>query len=588
MIGSFKLKLVLWFALLALVPLGIAFYGYHSLALRSETRRTDGGLEAALRGALAGYVIQLDAASRQAEQLARDPRLQHALRRHDLPTLRQLVAGIDGAAVSEGSVVIGATAGPAGVRTVTVVGGNSILGRVSIRVVIDSALLTRLGAGLAAGDRLVAAKAGTIVVGAPPGTPLVLRSGVPARVRVAGTTYRGLATEPLSDPQGLSFVALAPQRTLDAGARSSQQGIAAALLSSLVLLGAITYLLGKSVVGTLRRFAEAAHSIAGGRLGERVEVRGRDEFANLARAFNDMASQLEQQRLDVQTERARVRDATQRLGEALVSTHDARQLLRVIVESAVEATGARGGIVIGRDGEAARAGEPEAAGERIAFPLRAGASDFGHLVIVAASFDAGQIETARSLTAQAVVALENAQLHRLVQHQALIDSLTGLANRRSAEDTLRFELARSARFGGEICIVLADLDDFKQINDRYGHPFGDELLKEFANAMRATVRESDLAARWGGEEFALVLPETNAEGGALLAERIREIVESRMVQAPDGTDVRITGSFGVASFPESEELGELLAAADSALYGAKRAGKNRVVISPESIRPQTG
>jgi diguanylate cyclase (GGDEF)-like protein len=301
-----------------------------------------------------------------------------------------------------------------------------------------------------------------------------------------------------------------------------------------------------------------------------------------------MASQLEQRRLDVQTERARVREATERLGEALASTHDPRQLLRVVVESAVEATGAEGGIVIGRDGEIARAGEPEAAGERIAFPMRAGASDFGHLVIVSASFDPGQIEAARSLSSQAVVALENAQLHRIVQHQALIDSLTGLANRRSAEDTLKFELARATRFGGEICVVLADLDDFKQINDRYGHPFGDELLKEFANALRATVRESDVAARWGGEEFALVLPGTGAEGGADLANRVREIVEGRMVQAPDGTDVRVTGSFGVASFPESEELGELLAAADSALYAAKREGKNRVVVSAESVKPYIG
>ena len=588
MIGSFKLKLVLWFALLALVPLGIAFYGYDALAQRSETRRTDGGLESALRGALAGYVIRLEAASSQAEQLARDPRLQRALRRHDRTALRRLVSRVDGAAVSDGDVVIGSTGSPAAVRTVTVVGGRRVVGRVSIRVVIDDALLARLGAGLAAGDRLVAVRSGSIVVGASPGVHLALRSGVPKRVHIAGSTYRGLATVPLSDPQGLSFVALAPQRLLDAGARDSEQGVGAALLSSLVLLGAITYLLGKSVVGTLRRFADAANSIAGGKLGERVEIRGRDEFANLARAFNDMASQLEQQRLDVQTERARVRDATQRLGEALVSTHDARQLLRVIVESAVEATGATGGIVIGRDGEVARAGDPEAAGERIAFPLRAGASDFGHLVIVAASFDGGQIETARSLTGQAVVALENAQLHRLVQHQALVDSLTGLANRRSAEDTLRFELARAARFGGEICLVLADLDDFKLVNDRYGHPFGDELLKEFANAMRATVRDSDIAARWGGEEFALVLPGTSSEGGALLARRIREIVESRMLQAPDGTDVRLTSSFGVASYPECEEFGELLAAADSALYGAKREGKNRVVVSPESIKPQIG
>jgi two-component system, cell cycle response regulator len=585
---SFKLRLVFWFALLALVPLGIAFYGYDSLAKRSETRRTDGGLESALRGALAGYAISLESATSRAEQLARDPRLQRALRRGDRPTLRRLVARVEGAAVFDGVTEIGITSSPAAVRTVTVVAGNRILGRVSVRVVINAALLARLGAGLAPGDRLVAVQADRIVGGAPSGAPLALRSGAAGRIVVGGTAYRGLATVPLSEPQGLSFAALAPQSTLDAGARTSERRIAIALLSSLVLLGGITYLLGKSVVGTLRRFADAAHSIAGGRLAERVEVRGRDEFAQLARAFNDMASQLEQRRLDVQTERARVREATERLGEALTSTHDPRQLLRVVVESAVEATGAEGGIVIGRDGEIARAGEPEAAGERIAFPMRAGASDFGHLVIVSASFDAGQIEAARSLSSQAVVALENAQLHRIVQHQALIDSLTGLANRRSAEDTLKFELARATRFGGEICVVLADLDDFKQINDRYGHPFGDELLKEFANALRATVRESDVAARWGGEEFALVLPGTGAEGGADLANRVREIVEGRMVQAPDGTDVRVTGSFGVASFPESEELGELLAAADSALYAAKREGKNRVVVSAESVKPYIG
>ena len=136
--------------------------------------------------------------------------------------------------------------------------------------------------------------------------------------------------------------------------------------------------------------------------------------------------------------------------------------------------------------------------------------------------------------------------------------------------------------------MLADLDDFKQVNDRYGHPFGDELLKEFANALRAAARDSDVAARWGGEEFALILPGTGAEGGLRLAERVRELVESRLVQAADGSNVGITGSFGVASFPESEELGELIAAADSALYAAKREGKNRVVISAESKPPQIG
>ena len=176
-------------------------------------------------------------------------------------------------------------------------------------------------------------------------------------------------------------------------------------------------------------------------------MRGNDEFAQLGRAFNDMASQLEQRVAELEMERTRVRDAAARFGEALVATHDPGQLMRVIAESAVEATGALGGVVLDRSGELARTGDPDAQGERIAFPLRAGSSDFGSLVLIASSFDAEQVETAASLAAHAVVALDNARLHRIVERQALVDSLTGLANRRSLEQTLRSELARASRFG---------------------------------------------------------------------------------------------------------------------------------------------
>jgi diguanylate cyclase (GGDEF)-like protein len=296
-----------------------------------------------------------------------------------------------------------------------------------------------------------------------------------------------------------------------------------------------------------------------------------------------MAAQLEQRLAELETERTRVRDATTRFGEALVATHDPTQLLRVVVESAVEATGASGGLVFGPQGELVRAGDPEAPGERIAFPLRAGQSDFGQLVITSPSFDADQVETAASLAAQAVVALDNARLHRIVERQALVDSLTGLANRRNLEDTLRSELARAARFNDVVCVVLADLDDFKQINDRYGHPVGDEVLKEFAQTLRKTVRETDVAARWGGEEFALVLPGTDAAGGARLAERARAMLSEQTVRAPDGTELHVTASFGVAAFPQARELDELLAAADLALYAAKHDGKNRVVASAETF-----
>jgi diguanylate cyclase (GGDEF)-like protein len=469
-----------------------------------------------------------------------------------------------------------------GVRSVTVLDRGRVLGHVSVHVPLDTGLLEALGSGLAPGERIVAARLGRVVVGTGRGSPVALTPGQAARVRVGNLEYRGLQTAQLANPSGLELVVLAPQQAIDDAAHAARGRILAALLASLALFSIVTYLLGRSIVGTLRRFANAANAIAHGRLDERVTVRGTDEFAQLADAFNEMAAQLEQRLAELDMERTRSRDATARFGEALVATHDPAQLIRVIVESAVEASGAKGGVVLGPDGELARAGDPDGAAETIAFPLRAGGSDFGSLVLAAASFDADQVETAASLATQAVVALENAKLHRIVQRQALVDSLTGLANRRSIEETLRSELARATRFGESGCLVLADLDDFKQVNDQYGHPVGDEVLKTFARTLRDTVRGSDVAGRWGGEEFALVLTGTDEAGGIHLAERARAAIEAQTVDTPDGRAVSATASFGIAPFRAGQELGELVAAADSALYEAKREGKNRVVASAES------
>jgi len=319
-------------------------------------------------------------------------------------------------------------------------------------------------------------------------------------------------------------------------------------------------------------------------LQERVEVQGNDEFAQLGRSFNRMAGQLEQRAHELDAERARVHDAFVRFGEALTATHEPTQLLRVVVESAVEATGAAGGIVLGPNGELARAGDPDAGEERYALPLRLGSSDFGLLVLSGPGFDESQIEAAMSLTGQVVIALENARLHGIVERQALVDSLTGLANRRSIEETLRAEVARAVRFDESVCLVLADLDDFKLVNDRYGHAVGDEVLQAFAAVLEETARESDVAGRWGGEEFALVLGATDIAGGLRLAERARAALEARVVVLPDGTEIRVTASFGAAAFPDVPERDLLLQAADSALYQAKRGGKNRVARSLESIQ----
>ena len=191
--------------------------------------------------------------------------------------------------------------------------------------------------------------------------------------------------------------------------------------------------------------------------------------------------------------------------------------------------------------------------------------------------------TAASLAAQAVVALDNARLHRIVERQARVDGLTGLANRRQCEDQLASELARVERFGGPLAVVLADLDNFKAVNDRFGHATGDVVLREFARTLDEGIRDVDLAGRWGGEEFLLILPGTDLSGAALVAERIRAARAERVVLSAEGDPIRVTASFGVAAFPEVQSVEGLLAAADGALYQAKGAGKNRVAATQEAV-----
>ena len=377
---------------------------------------------------------------------------------------------------------------------------------------------------------------------------------------------------------------ISPQARIDATNRDARNRLLVGLLAALLFVACVAYVEGRAIVRTIRRLVDAARAIARGDLKQRVPVQGRDEFALLGRTFNQMAFQLQTRLDELQAERGRLRDVISRFGGALGATHDSDQLMRLIVETAIEATSASGGVFVGANGALVQVGYPDKGDDKIEVPLRAGTMDFGSLLLFGDDFTDEDRMTAASLASHAVVALDNVRLHRIVERQALVDGLTGLANRRQCEESLADELARVERFGGSLAVVVADLDWFKDVNDRYGHPAGDTVLHDFATLLQETLRDVDIAGRWGGEEFLMVLPGTDLAGGARVAERIRVSLAGRIVLAADGTPIPVTASFGVAATPPNRTASELFAAADAAMYEAKRAGKNRVETAPDPVR----
>jgi diguanylate cyclase (GGDEF)-like protein len=386
-------------------------------------------------------------------------------------------------------------------------------------------------------------------------------------------------------------------------------------LAFLALALVFAVIVGRTLSSEVQRLLTAAQRLGKGDFTVHVPAEGNDEFAALGKEFNNMALQLEARLEDLRRERGRLQEAIRRVGESFARGLDRVGVLEIVVQTAVDGSGAAAGrATMRRRAEApmeevTRSGEPEAyhralhaaeaavmdAGEvaeiqiggasAMAAPLSATEAGDRVLAIVSVArgdrpFAPSERELFAYLTSQAAVSVENVDLHETVQRQAVTDELTGLFNHRRFQEVMSAEVERARRYDAEMGLIMLDIDNFKRVNDTYGHMQGDMVLREVARVLRASAREIDEPARYGGEEMAVALPQTDLEGAYQFAERVRRRIESLELPLLDGDGIlRVTASFGAASLssaPQSDKEG-LVAAADAALYRAKRSGKNRTV-----------
>ena len=523
------------------------------IAESQELDTVDARLTTYLRAGNEEFADSLDEAKATADGLARSPEVQRALADRDVAAAREIVADEeDIALVADGELLAGQDDWRAS-REVAVLDKNKTVGSVVAGVPLDDALAERLAesAGLldtealAIGDGGVAlATSGTLKPGA------ALPAGEEGSTEQNGETYRYISSS-LLEGTGIRLAVLSSEAPVAAAVDKTRRR---AFIASLATVGLALLVASMIAWAQRRRAAEA----------------GAAEEADQGRRSTDVRRGGDEQR---------IREAVALVGEALAATHDPEALLPVILQSAIEATGAAGARLVSGGTEVVRAGRPEEGGEPLSLRLGTDEDGIGRLLLYPprdGSFDEESEQLAHWLAAQASIAIENERLHRTVKRQAITDELTQLANRRRFTETLAVEVRRAERFGDPLALVLADLDDFKLINDQYGHQAGDEVLRRFADVLRENVRDFDLPVRYGGEEFAVLLPETGLDGAEQLARRLQHALTRLRLPEIGGDKPPVTSSFGVASFPTARSAEELLSAADGALYRAKAAGKNRV------------
>lgn len=197
-------------------------------------------------------------------------------------------------------------------------------------------------------------------------------------------------------------------------------------------------------------------------------------------------------------------------------------------------------------------------------------------------FSPEDVDTLSTLAVHAGVAIENARFVEKIEQQAITDSLTGLYNHMEFQKQLAEEIDRCRRYGNEFALLIVDLDHFKLVNDTYGHQVGDMILNEIVRTIQDGLRSVDRIFRYGGEEFAVILPETHKDGAKMIADRVRKTVADSTYSVNSNHPIKVTLSIGVSSFPhDALQREDVITTADQALFTAKRGGRNRVVTYSE-------
>jgi diguanylate cyclase (GGDEF)-like protein len=466
--------------------------------------------------------------------------------------------------------------------------------------------LTEVGSRVDRGDQVLASSSRA-------GATAKLPNGQGEDVPLAGRTYRVTsftAPEPGGQPTTIRLIAQVPPN-----GGSATILVIGLTLVFLAMAFVFAVIVNRTLQNEVQRLLTAARRLGRGDFSVQVPAEGNDEFAALGKEFNNMALQLEARLEDLRRERGRLQEAIRRVGESFARGLDRVGVLEIVVQTAVDGSGAVCGRATMRRRadapmeEVTRSGEPEsfhralhaaeaavmdagqvaeiqiAGASAMAAPLSATEAGDRVLAIVSVArgdrpFVPGERELFAYLTSQAAVSVENVDLHETVQRQAVTDELTGLFNHRRFQEVMSAEVERARRYDAEMGLIMLDIDNFKRVNDTYGHMQGDMVLREVARVLRQSAREIDEPARYGGEEMAVALPQTDLDGAYRFAERVRQRIEALELPLLDGDGIlRVTASFGAASLssaPQSDKEG-LVAAADAALYRAKRSGKNRTV-----------